>query len=359
MGDRQVLRGVAMLAAFDFPLSNNHRSRMKTLILALSILCVETPFQEGNNACSAQARHIINARPESWIQNRAGKAQGRENMLRLRTDMVTLSVSVIDKRNNFAPGLGPQDFEVYEDGINQRIEFFSGEDIPLNIGILLDTSGSLKQHFDQSLKAAGEFIRAGHPDDDFFFMTFSKKIKIQVEGDDLDKVDEYLRSAEPEGLTAFYDSVYFGLEKVKQGKHRKRALIVISDGQDNSSRYKYGELMKLVKEADVQIYCIGIGDTSSDGDFASGSILMEGLARLTGGESFFPGGANKIKDAVNSIALLLRHQYSIGYYPSNPRSDKNWRKIKVQLHPSRKTQGLRVSVKEGYYALPSPTPPKR
>jgi Ca-activated chloride channel family protein len=315
----------------------------RPLILALSVLCLAPTFQEGNNGCSAQARRSANAK---W------EAQGRENPLRLRTDIVTLSVSVTDKQNNFAPGLGPQDFEVYEDGIKQDIAFFSDDDIPLNIGILLDTSGSLKQHFDQSLKAAGGIVKTSHSNDDFFFITFSKKIEVQVEGDDWDKVDEYLRMAKPEGLTALYDSVYFGLEKVKQGKHRKRALIIISDGQDNASRYKYGELMSLIKEADVQIYCIGIGDTSSNGDYTSGKDLLEELSGMTGGESFFPGDANKIEDAVNSIALLLRHQYSVGYYPSNPRSDKSWRKLKVKLHPSWKTQGLRVSAKEGYYALP-------
>jgi Ca-activated chloride channel family protein len=169
---------------------------------------------------------------------------------------------------------------------------------------------------------------------------------------DWDKVNKYLRSAAPEGLTALYDAVYFGLEKVKQGKHHKRALLIISDGQENSSRYKYGELMKLVREAGVQIYCIGIGDTNSGGDFSSGKTLLEELAGMTGGESFFPGDANGIEGAVNSIALLLRHQYSVGYYPSNPRRDKSWRKLKVKLHHSWKTHGLRVSVKEGYYAWP-------
>jgi len=319
------------------------KSFFRLLILALSVLCLCAPFHDGNNVCSAQARRTANA---NW------EAQGQENTLRLKTDIVTLSISVTDKQNNYVPGLGPRDFEVYEDGIKQDIAFFSDEDIPLNIGILLDTSGSLKQHFDQSLKAVGEFVKVSHPNDDFFFMTFSKKIKVQVEGDDWDKVDKYLRSAEPEGLTALYDSVYFGLEKVKQGKYRKRALIIISDGQDNASRYKYGELMSLIKEADVQIYCIGIGDTSSNGDFTSGKDLLEEFSGMTGGESFFPGDANKIEDAVNRIALLLRHQYSVGYYPSNPRSDKSWRKLKVKFHSSWKTQGLRVRAKEGYYAWP-------
>jgi Ca-activated chloride channel homolog len=328
------------------------QSFFRLLILAASVICLETSFQAGNGACHSQARRTANAMRWGSIQKTDREAQDRKNTLILRTDIVTLSVNVIDKQNNFVAGLGVQDFEVYEEGVKQDVTFFSDEDVPLNVGVLLDTSGSLKRHFDQSLKAVGEFVKASHPDDHFFFMTFSKKIKVQVEGDDWDKVDKYLRSAEPEGLTAFYDAAYFGLEKVKHGKHRKRALIIISDGQDNSSRYKYGELMNLVKEADVQIYCIGIGDTSSDGTGASGRDLLEELAGMSGGESYFPGDANKIEDTVNRIALLLRHQYSVGYYPNNPRSGENWRKIKVQLRSSRKTQGLRISAKEGYYASP-------
>ena len=322
-----------------------------TILVGL-FLCVTRPFQEGGHACFAQARRMANARLWSGLQYADWQFKDQGRALRLSTDIVTLSVSVTDKQNNFVPGLSPQDFEIYEDGIKQDIAFFSDDDVPLSIGILLDISGSLKKHFDQSLKAAGELVKTSSPDDDFFLMTFSKKVTVQVEGTDWEEVDKYLRSAEPEGLTAFYDAVYFGLEKVKQGKHRKRALIIISDGQDNSSRYNHRELMELVREAGVQIYCVGIGNTSSNWWGTSGKGLLEDLSGMTGGESLFPRSANRIEDAVDSIALLLRHQYSIGYYSSNPRSDNGWRKLKVQLHPSSKTQGLRASAKEGYYALP-------
>jgi Ca-activated chloride channel homolog len=329
----------------------NQRFFRLTILVAL-FLCVTRPFQEGGRACFAQARRVANAGLWSGLQNADWQYQDQGRALKLSTDIVTLSVSVTDKQNNFVPGLSLQDFEIYEDGIKQDITFFSDEDAALSIGILLDVSGSLKKHFDKSLKAAGELVKTSHPDDDFFLMTFSKKITVQAEGDDWEEVGKYLRSAEPEGLTAFYDAVYFGLEKVKQGKHRKRALIIISDGQDNSSRYKYGELMELVKEAGVQIYCVGIGNTSGNWWGTAGKGLLKDLAGMTGGESFFPRAANMIEDAVDNIALLLRHRYSIGYYSSNTRNDKNWRKLKVQLNPSWKTSGLRVSAKEGYYALP-------
>jgi Ca-activated chloride channel homolog len=322
-----------------------------TILIGLS-LCVTRPYQEGSHACIVHAPPGANARLRSWPQNADWQYQDQARSLRLSTDIVTLSVSVTDKQNNFVPGLISQDFEIHEDGIKQDIAFFSDEDIPLSIGILLDISGSLKKHFDQSMKAAGELVKTSHPADDFFLMTFSKKVTVQVEGDDWEEVGKYLRSAEPEGLTAFYDAVYFGLEKVKQGKYHKRALIIISDGQDNSSRYKYGELMELAREAGVQIYCVGIGDVSGNWWGTSGKNLLENLAGMTGGESFFPRSASRIEDAIDNIALLLRHQYSIGYYPNNPRNDKSWRNLKVQLHSSWKTQGLRVKAKEGYYALP-------
>jgi Ca-activated chloride channel homolog len=326
--------------------------RFRLTILIALFLCLTRPYQEGSHACIAHAPRGTNARLWSWPQNADWRFQDQGRALRLSTDIVTLSVSVTDKQNNFVPGLSSQDFEIYEDGVKQDIVFFSDDDIPLSMGILLDISGSLKKHFDQSLKAAGELVKTGHPDDDFFLMSFSKKVTVQDEVDDWEEVGKYLRSAAPEGSTAFYDAVYFGLEKVKQGKYRKRALIIISDGQDNSSRYNYGELMELVREAGVQIYCVGIGDLSGNWWGTAGKRLLEDLTGMTGGESFFPRSANRIEDAVDSIALLMRHQYSIGYYPNNPRSDKSWRHLKVQLYPSWKTQGLRVNAKEGYYASP-------
>jgi Ca-activated chloride channel homolog len=329
----------------------NRRFFRLTILVAL-FFCIAKPFQGGGHACFAHARRVANARLRSGLQNADWRFQDQGRALRVSTDIVTLSVGVTDKQNNFVPGLSLQDFEVYEDEVKQDIVFFSDDDVPLSIGILLDVSGSLKKHFDKSLKAALELVKTSHPDDDFFLMPFSKKITVQVEGDDWEKVGKYLSSAQPEGLTAFYDAVYFGLEKVKQGKHRKRALIIISDGQDNSSRYKYRELMELVREAGVQIYCVGVGDTSGNWLGTAGKGLLKDLSGMTGGESFFPGAANIIEDAVDSIALLLRHQYSIGYYSNNTRSDKSWRKLRVQLQPSWKTHGLRVSAKEGYYALP-------
>lgn len=281
-----------------------------------------------------------------------GPSQSKRDVVKIGTDLVTLTISVTDKDRNYVPGLTPGDFEVYDDGVRQNLTFFSDEDSPLDVGILLDTSTSLKEYFGQSLDAAKGLIQTSHKDDQFFFLTFAKRITVQAKFADGDRVAEQLRLPEPEGSTAFYDSVYYGIESVKQGKYPKHALLIISDGLENSSVYTYKELMKLVIEAGVQIYCIGIGETQVDGDDTSGDYLLRRLAKETGGVAFFPKNPAEMEKAVNRISLLLRHQYSVGFYPSILKGDTKWHKIMVKLPISMKTQRLLVSAKSGYYGRP-------
>src|SRR5262249_29214480 len=158
-----------------------------------------------------------------------------------------------------------------------------------------------------------------------------------------------------QGQTALYDAAYLGVEKVKQGRHSRRALLLISDGQDNSSRYSYGELRKLLKEANVHIYCIGIVEMGSG---AGGSLdiqgqgILEEIAQSTGGKAFFPHSAAELEDVTTRIALELRHQYSLGYVPTNVQRDGKWHKITVKVTPPRRQSALFIRTKEGYYAVP-------
>jgi Ca-activated chloride channel family protein len=299
------------------------------------------------------ARHQSGAASQEDRDRRRGVQQHRHGApFHDKTDLVTLNVAVTNKNGVFTPGLKPQDFEVFEDGVRQEIAFFSEEDIPLDVGILLDTSGSLAKFQDPCLEAAREFIQASHQDDNFCFMTFSKRVIVQAELADGDTVINRLRLTKPAGTTAFYDAVYFGLEKIGQGKHLKRALLVISDGQDNVSRYGYEVMMKLLKETDAQVYCIGIGDTSSAGDPYYGKLLLKDLAEMTGGRAFFPKKPGEIEAAISRIAVLLRRQYSIGYYPSESGQSKRWRKLKVSIRGEDKPKKLIVSAREGYYPRP-------
>ncbi|MBS1810991.1 MAG: VWA domain-containing protein [Acidobacteria bacterium] len=273
----------------------------------------------------------------------------------LKTEVVTLSVTVTDPYNRLVTGLDRQHFEVFEDKVKQDIEFFKDEDVPVSVGIIFDVSGSMKGKLDRAREALKAFIQTSHDMDDFFLVGFNQRANLVAEFTDGDNLINKLTLIDPKGQTALYDAAYLGIEKVKQGRHQKRAILLISDGQDNSSRYTYGELRKLLKEANVQIYSIGIvemgGGAGSTLDLQGQGILEE-VSQTTGGKAFFPRSAAELEDATTRIALELRHQYSIGYVPTNEKRDGKWRKISVKVSPPRGMPRLNVRSKEGYYAIP-------
>jgi Ca-activated chloride channel homolog len=285
----------------------------------------------------------------------AQKVEGRsDERIRLDTDIVTLTVTVTDPYNRLVTGLDRQHFEVFEDKVKQSIEFFSDDDVPVSLGIVFDVSGSMKGKMDRARESLRAFIETSHREDDFFLVGFNQRANLIAEFSDGDTLANKLTLIDARGQTALYDASYLGIEKVKQGRHSKRALLLISDGQDNSSRYTYGELRKLLREAGVQIYCIGIVEM---GGGAGGTLDMQGqaileeIAQVTGGKAFFPRSAAELEDATTRIALELRHQYSIGYAPTNVSRDGQWHKIKVQVKPPRGLPSLKVQHKEGYYAI--------
>jgi Ca-activated chloride channel family protein len=273
----------------------------------------------------------------------------------MKTDVVTITVTVTDSYNRLVTGLDRQNFEIFEDKVKQSIEFFNDEDAPASLGIIFDVSGSMKGKLARARDSLKAFVKTSHDDDDFFLVGFNQRANLLSEFSDGDSLLSKLTLVDAKGQTALYDASYLGVEKVKQGRHQKRALLVISDGQDNSSRYTYGELRKLLKEAGVQIYCIGIvemgGGSGGTLDLA-GQAILEEIANVTGGKAFFPRSAAELEDATTRIALELRHQYSIGYTPTNLELNGQWRKVKVTLKPPPGLKHLTVRSKEGYYAVP-------
>ncbi|HEV2666235.1 MAG TPA: VWA domain-containing protein [Blastocatellia bacterium] len=277
-----------------------------------------------------------------------------QDRVRIGTELVSLPVTVTDAYNRLVTGLDRHHFEVYEDKVKQEISFFSDDDSPVNLGIVFDVSGSMKGKLDRARDALKAFIQTSHSDDDFFLVGFNQRANLLAEFTDGDALANKLTLVDPKGQTALYDAAYLGIEKVKQGRHNRHALLLISDGQDNSSRYTYGELRKLLKEAGVQIYCIGIVEM---GGGAGGTLDMQGqaileeIAQTTGGKAFFPRSGAELEDATTRIALELRHQYSIGYNPTNVKRDGQWHKIKVSVKGPKGLSNLKVQYKEGYYAV--------
>jgi Ca-activated chloride channel family protein len=269
----------------------------------------------------------------------------------LATELVNVPVTVTDPGGRFVTGLEQGNFEVYEDKVKQTVQFFSDSDQPVSIGIIFDISGSMKSRINRAHEALMKFVDASHDEDDFFLVAFNSGAKVIKDfTTDGKGIANALTLVEPKGSTALYDAAYIGVEKVRQGRHNRKAIIIISDGQDNSSRYTYSELRKIIKEADVQVYALGITDFGGGGslDFEGQSILEE-ITRTTGGRAFFPNTALDLEDSITRIALELRHQYSLGYVPLNSNHDGRYRKIRVVINPPKGLPRLYVVAKEGYF----------
>ena len=250
-----------------------------------------------------------------------------EDKLVPSTRLVSTTVTVTDSFSRFVTGLGKDHFEVYDDKVKQEIAHFSDEDAPVSLGIVYDISGSMKERTRRSLGALKQFIETSHEDDDVFLMAFNDRpTLVQDFTASADRLINRLTFVSPGKSTALYDAVYVAVEKVGQGRHSKKALLVISDGQDNNSRYSYKELRNRVKEADVLIYAIGITDPYNDSLAGFGRGLLEEIARMTGGRAFFPNGYNEpeLMEVCTRIALELRHQYAIGFYPSDTSNRAKW-----------------------------------
>lgn len=287
--------------------------------------------------------------------------QGVDNEpeINIRTDLVTLTLTVTDYYGRYVSGLTKDAFTVYDNKKKQKITFFSDADAPVSIGILFDVSGSMSgEKILKARTALERFINTSHPRDEYYLIAFNKRAQLLMDRTrDGEAVLNKLTLVEPKHNTALYDACYLGVERVTRGTHQKKALLIISDGQDNASRYNFKEVRRLMKESDVVIYAVGIMDsrdaTSMDG--MQGQAFLDELTGVTGGKSFYPTSAVEMDEIFERIALELRHQYSIGYTPKNFQPDGDWHRVKVKVKPPRGLPRLTVRHREGYYATPRMT----
>lgn len=305
---------------------------------------------------AAQATPAPQAEPTPPGEQKPGTEVGATPVI-TNTDLITFTVTVTDTYGRFVSGLNKNAFTVLDDKKQQEITFFSDDDAPVSVGVLFDVSGSMSgDKVRRARDALSKFVQTSHNSDEYFLIGFNSRAQLLLDKTrDGDAVLDKMTFVQTRGNTALYDACYLGVEKVQRGSHPKRALLLISDGQDNNSRYTFNELRRLLKESDVVLYGVGIlggGDAGSALGMEGQGILDE-MASVSGGKAFFPRSPAEMDDIFEQIALELRHQYSIGYKPTNFSNDGKWHKVKVKVTPPRGLPRLFVRTKEGYYAIPS------
>jgi len=249
--------------------------------------------------------------------------------------------------------LKPEAFEVWEDKVQQSIAYFSEEDVPLSLGVIFDISGSMKEKLSVARDAAVAFLQTGNPDDEYFLVEFSGKPQVTQDfTTDVSRLRNHLMFVPANGMTALYDAVYVGLNKLKDGTNTKKALLLITDGEDNHSRYSFSNVRDFIKEQDVELYAIGIVSDYNSGLAAgrTGRAIIEDLTDLTGGRAFFPESIYELPDICTKIAVELKNQYVLGYRSTNEIKDGKWRRISLKIHPPVGMPDMIVRGKTGYYA---------
>jgi Ca-activated chloride channel family protein len=267
-------------------------------------------------------------------------------------DMVLVPVTITDPLNRLVTGLDKENFALFEGKEPQDIKTFSSEDAPVSLGVIFDMSGSMSSKIERAREAVVEFFKTANPQDEFFMIAFADKPEQVADfTSSIEDIQGKLVYTVPKGRTALLDAIYLGISKMRQAKYTKKALLIISDGGDNHSRYTEGEIKSLVKEADVLIYAIGIYDHYFPTEEERlGPALLSEITEVTGGRAFTIDNPNDLADVATKIGIELRNQYVLGYRPKNIARDGKWRKIKVRLIPPKGLPPLRVYAKTGYYA---------
>jgi Ca-activated chloride channel family protein len=279
-------------------------------------------------------------------------ANAKGSAIRVDVNLVLVPLSVTDPMNRLVTGLERENFQVYDNNLAQTIKSFSTEDAPLSIGIVFDLSGSMQSKFIRARKALSEFLRTCNPQDEFFVVGFNDRPAVLVDyTSDVEDVEARMVMLRPQNRTALIDAMYLGVNHLKQAKYDRKALLVISDGGDNRSRYTEGELMRAVRESEVQIYSIGIFDAyAPTEEEQNGPMLLNGLTEATGGRLFRVMDLQDLSDIAERISDELRNEYVIGYSPTDRKRDGTWRKLKVRLMPPPGLPMMTVHSREGYYA---------
>lgn len=270
--------------------------------------------------------------------------------IRVNTNLVLIPVSVNDPLNRPVSGLEKENFRLFDDKLPQTISTFAMDDEPIAAGLVFDTSGSMGDKLQRSRMAAAVFFKIADPDDEFFLVEFDTQPRLVVPlTKDTGRIEEQLTFSRSHGSTALLDAIYMALQEMRKSKKNKKALLIISDGGDNNSRYTVSEVKKLIQETDALIYAIGVFGNGSTPEEAGGPELLSHIAEQTGGRMFFANPA-ELPDVAKKIGIELRNRYVLGYSPANQVRDGKYHHVTVQVVPPRGLPKLQAHWRTGYNA---------
>ena len=293
-----------------------------------------------------------------WIGPQAPSHPSEESVqnsrkpIQVDVSLVLVNVTVTDPYDRLVTGLGKENFRVFEDDTQQEIVNLSSEDVPISIGVIFDMSGSMADKLEKARQAAVQFLRAANPRDEFFLVSFNDYARLTSDfTSSVEELQNRMLYTTAKGQTALLDGIYLGLNQMRSARNGKRALLIISDGGDNHSRYNESDIRKFLKEADCQLYAVGVFDSNDLGrtiEEGYGPTLLSELAEISGGRVFPVSTLNDLPDIATKIGEELRNQYLLAYKPSDAKRSGMWRKIKVKLVPPKGLPPLNVYAKTGY-----------
>jgi VWFA-related protein len=306
-------------------------------------------------ALGVQTPQSANPRPP------AGQTKRREYTINVDVNLVVLHATVLDKKGRMVNDLKQDDFRVYEDGTLQKLAVFSHADIPVTLGIVIDDSGSMREKRQAVNASALTFVKTSNPQDQVFVVNFNDVYYLDTPGEFASNIEDLkaaLDKIDSRGGTALYDAVYASLDHVKLGNRDKKVLLVVTDGEDNASRYSFEELLRYAQKSNAVIYTIGLLGSEepgglfkirSGGSRRAAKILAK-LAEATGGQAYFPKSLDEVEGTCQQVARDIRNQYTLAYYPTNTKKDGTFRTVRVDATHLRAREKLAVRTRPGYYA---------
>jgi Ca-activated chloride channel homolog len=289
----------------------------------------------------------------------ASSAEKQGSTIKVQVNLVVLHTTVLDDRGRFADGLKQENFRVLEDKVEQKLSVFKREDVPVSMGLVIDNSGSMRDKRPRVNEAAITLVESSNPQDEAFVVNFNDDFYLDLDKDftsSVPELKEALERIDSRGSTALYDAIIGSLDHLKKASKDKRVLLVVTDGEDNTSRNSLEKTIREVQKTDTVIYTIGLLSQESKKNAKRAKKALEDIARASGGLSYFPENVEDVHNICLQVAHDIRNQYTLAYYPSNSRRDGTFRAVSVEVIPPRGRGKLVARTRNGYYAPSSPSP---